>query len=70
MQLNLENIEKILLNQDALLSSASDMKAALIEKLRADLDENFRRNQLQRKAEEATAMATTLDQVPIPIYIA
>jgi|TARA_R110001592_G_scaffold84617_2_gene250093 hypothetical protein len=61
---------EVTLNQDALLSSASDMKAALIEKLRADLDENSRRNQLQRKAEEATAMATTLDQVPIPIYIA
>ena len=61
---------EVTLNQDTLISSATEMKAALIEKLRADLDENSRRAQLQRKAEEATAMATTLDQVPIPIYIA
>ena len=36
---------EVTLNKDALLSSASDMKAAFIDKLRADLDENSRRNQ-------------------------
>ena len=61
---------EVTLNQDALLASATDLKAALIEKLRNDLDENSRRSQLQRKAEEAVAMVTTLEQVPIPIYIA
>ena len=61
---------EVTLNQDALISSATDLKAALIEKLRNDLDENSRRSQLQRKAEEAVAMVTTLEQVPIPIYIA
>ena len=41
-----------------------------IEKLRIDLDENSRKMQLQRKAEEANAMKSTLEQVPLPIYIA
>ena len=46
------------------------LKAALIEKLRNDLDENSRKMQLQRKAEESDAMKNTLGQVPLPIYIA
>ena len=46
------------------------LKESLITKLRDDLDENSRKMQLQRKAEEATAMTTHLDQVPLPIYIA
>ncbi len=52
------------------LSGCMDTRAKWVLKLRSDLDENSRRNQLQRKAEEAVAMATTLEQVPIPIYIA
>jgi hypothetical protein len=61
---------EVTLNQSDLLSSATELKAALIEKLRTDLDENSRKMQLQRKAEEAIAMKSTLDQVPLPIYIA
>jgi hypothetical protein len=61
---------EVTLNQSDLLSSATELKAALIEKLRTDLDENSRKMQLQRKAEEASAMKSTLDQVPLPIYIA
>ena len=61
---------EVTLNQSDLLSSATELKAALIEKLRNDLDENSRKMQLQRKAEEATAMKDTLGQVPLPIYIA
>lgn len=61
---------EVTLNQSDLLSSATELKAALIEKLRSDLDENSRRAQLARKAEEAASMKTTLDQVPLPIYIA
>ena len=57
------------LNQGDLISAATTEKAALIEKLRNDLDENSRKLQLQRKAEEADAMGKTLDQVPLPIYI-
>ena len=61
---------EVTLNQSDLLSSATELKAALIEKLRNDLDENSRKLQLQRKAEESDAMKNTLGQVPLPIFIA
>ena len=61
---------EVTLNQADLLSSATSEKAQLIEKLRTDLDEASRKMQLQRKAEEADAMGRTLDQVPLPIFIA
>ena len=61
---------EVSLNQGDLISAATTEKAALIEKLRNDLDENSRKLQLQRKAEEADAMGKTLDQVPLTIYIA
>jgi len=61
---------EVSLNQGDLISAATTEKASLIEKLRNDLDENSRKLQLQRKAEEADAMGKTLDQVPLPIYIA
>ena len=61
---------EVSLNQGDLISAATSEKAALIDKLRNDLDENSRKLQLQRKAEEADAMGKTLDQVPLPIYIA
>lgn len=57
------------LNQADLLQKTRDLQIALIEKLRTDLDENSRRSQLQRRAEENDAMQKTLMQVPIPIYI-
>ena len=61
---------EVTLNQADLLSSATSEKAQLIEKLRTDLDEASRKMQLQRKAEEADSMKTTLEQVPLPIWIA
>ena len=61
---------EVTLNQADLIAAANTEKASLIEKLRLDLDENSRKMQLQRKAEEADAMGRTLDQVPLPIYIA
>ena len=61
---------EVTLNQADLLSSATALKESLIQKLRDDLDENSRKMQLMRKAEEANAMKTHLDQVPLPIYIA
>ena len=61
---------EVTLNQADLLSSATSEKAQLIEKLRTDLDEASRKMQLQRKAEEADSMKSTLEQVPLPIFIA
>jgi len=57
------------LNQADLFAKARELQTSLIEKLRNDLEENSRRMQLQRKAEENTAMQSTLSNVPIPIYI-
>jgi len=61
---------EVSLNQQDLITAANTEKAQLIEKLRTDLDENSRKMQLQRKAEEADSMKTTLEQVPLPIFIA
>jgi hypothetical protein len=57
------------LNQADLFSKSKELQVSLIEKLRNDLDENSRRMQLQRRAEENEYMAKTLANVPIPIYI-
>jgi hypothetical protein len=60
---------EVTLNQADLLSKARELQAALIEKLRTDLDEASRRSQLQRKADENDAMARTMQQVPMNIFI-
>jgi hypothetical protein len=57
------------LNQADLFSKSKELQVSLIEKLRNDLDENSRRAQLQRRAEENDYMQKTLQNVPIPIYI-
>jgi len=60
---------EVTLNQSDLLTAATAEKAALIEKLRGDLEEVSRQKQLERKAAETTAMKSTLNEVPLPIYI-
>jgi hypothetical protein len=60
---------EVTLNQADLLAKARELQTALIEKLRTDLDEASRKNQLERKAAENTAMATSLQQVPMNIFI-
>jgi hypothetical protein len=60
---------EVTLNQDALITAATAEKISLIEKLRGDLDEVSRQKQLERKAAETTAMKSTLNEVPLPIYI-
>jgi len=60
---------EVTLNQAELLSAATAEKTALIEKLRTDLDEVTRQKQLERRAAENVAMKTTLNEVPLPIYI-
>lgn len=60
---------EVALNQADLLGKARDLQLALIEKLRTDLDESSRKMQLERKAAENAAMTTTLQQVPMNIFI-
>lgn len=57
------------LNQSDLLTDARSEKAALLEKLRGDLDETTRQKQLERKQAENIAMKSTFDNVPLQIYI-
>ena len=60
---------EVALNQADLLGKAKELQIALIEKLRLDLDESSRKMQLERKAAENAAMTSTLQQVPMNIFI-
>ena len=57
------------LNQGDLISAATAEKTALIERLRNYLDETSRQALLNRRASEAEAKMTELQQVPYTIYI-
>jgi hypothetical protein len=57
------------LNQADLLGKSRDLQVSLIEKLRTDLDESSRKMQLERKAAENAAMTSTLQQIPMNIFI-
>jgi len=56
-------------NYSDLLSAAAAEKTALIEALRATLDETSRKNQLEKKQQEGQYLKDTLGGVPLPIYI-
>jgi len=58
------------LNQGDLISAATAEKTALIERLRAYFDETSRQALLNRRASEAEAKMTELQQVPYTIYVA
>jgi len=59
----------VTLNQSDLLSSATDTKNALIERLRAYFDETSRSSLLERKANENDFLQKELNKVPYTIYI-
>jgi hypothetical protein len=60
---------EVTLNQADLLNKSRELQVALIEKLRTDLDEASRKNQLERKKAENDAMQSTLLNVPMTIFI-
>ncbi len=60
---------EVTLNQQDLLSSATADKTALIEKLRAYLDETSREKLLERRSLESDYLNKELNNVPFPIYI-
>ena len=60
---------EVTLNQQDLLSSATDTKNALIERLRAYFDETSRSSLLERKANEDDFLQKELNKVPYTIYI-
>ncbi len=57
------------LNQGDLISAATAEKTALLERLRNYLDETSRQALLNRRASEAEAKMTELQQVPYTVYI-
>jgi hypothetical protein len=59
----------VTLNQSDLLSSASDTKNALIERLRAFFDETSRDKLLERRKNEGDYLLDELSKVPYTIYI-
>ena len=60
---------EVTLNQQDLLSSATETKNALIERLRAYFDETSRSSLLERKANENDFLLKELNKVPYIIYI-
>ena len=60
---------EVTLNQADLLSSATDTKNSLIERLRAYFDETSRSSLLERKANEDDFLQKELNKVPYTIYI-
>lgn len=57
------------LNQADLLSDARTEKADLLTQLRDMLEQTSRRNQLERKANESEFIKTTLQSVPLTIFV-
>jgi len=57
------------LNGSTLIEQSTTEKAALIEQLRATLDDTSRQKQLEKKAAEAASMRDTFTNFPMPIYI-
>ena len=60
---------EVTLNQSDLISAATSEKTALLERLRAYLDETSRNKLLEKKAQEAEYLQKDLAAVPYTIYI-
>jgi len=58
------------LNHSALIDAAQKEKEALLERLRAFLDETSRKALLERRKEESESQLSEIGRVPLPIYIA
>ena len=61
--------DSVTMNQADLLSSSTSEKTALIDRLRAYLDETSREKLLERRSLESDFRQKELAQVPFPIYI-
>ncbi len=60
---------EVTMNQADLLSSATNDKSALIERLRGYLEETSREKLLERRSAEGEYLDSELNRVPFPIYI-
>jgi hypothetical protein len=59
----------VTLNQNDLLTDARSEKAALLEALRATLDDSSRNKQLEKRAAEEDYLQKTLNNIPLSLYI-
>ena len=59
---------EVTLNQQDLLTDARAEKIALLEQLRAMLDQTSRKTQLEQQATEVDFAQKQLANVPLPIY--
>ena len=59
----------VTLNQSDLLTDARSEKSALLEALRATLDDSSRNKQLEKRAAEEDYLQKTLNNIPMSIYI-
>lgn len=60
---------EVTLNQNDLLTDAREEKKNLLEQLRLLLDDTSRTKQLEKKKSEAESVQSSLNQVPLPLYI-
>ena len=60
---------EVTLNQQDLLTDARAEKTALLEQLRAMLDQTSRKTQLEQQSSETDFIQKQLNNVPLPIYI-
>ncbi len=60
---------EVTLNQADLLTDARAEKIALLENLRATLDESSRTKQLEKRASEEDYLSKTLNNIPLPLYV-
>ena len=60
---------EVTLNSGDLLTKAASEKEALLVQLRETLEQTSRKSQLERKAEESSNLNSTLNNVPLTIYI-
>jgi hypothetical protein len=61
---------EVTVNGQTLIDQANAEKTALVEQLRATLDDTSRQKQLEKKSQEASTMRETFVNFPMPIIIA
>lgn len=61
---------EVTVNGQTLIDQANSEKTALVEQLRATLDDTSRQKQLEKKSQEASTMRDTFINFPMPIIIA
>jgi hypothetical protein len=61
---------EVTVNGQTLIDQANTEKTALVEQLRATLDDTSRQKQLEKKSQEASTMRETFVNFPMPIIIA